>query len=61
MNDFIAKTKDKLKEEGLEVSYLSITNSLRDGVRIGDAVVYFDKTKGNQYVARIFAPKDVKI
>lgn len=61
MLSFIAEIKEKLKEEGIDASYLCITNNLRDGIRIGDSLVFFELAKGNQYVVRIFAPKDIRI
>jgi len=61
MISFIATMKEKLKKEDIDASYLCITNNLRDGVRIGDTLVFFEQAKGNQYIVRIFAPKDIKI
>lgn len=61
MISFIAAMKEKLKKEDIDASYLCITNNLRDGIRIGDTLVFFEQAKGNQYIARIFAPKDVRI
>jgi hypothetical protein len=60
MQNFIAEMKNRLRNEGVEASYLCITNNMRDGIRIGDSLVFFE-TKGNQYIVRIFAPKEVPI
>lgn len=61
MQGFIAEMKEKLKKEGVDASYLCVTNNNRDGIRIGDTLVFFEPIKNNQYALRIFAPKDVKV
>ncbi len=61
MLSFIAAMKEKLKKQDVDASYLCITNNLRDGIKIGDTLIFFEQGKGNQYIARIFAPKEIKI
>ena len=61
MLNFIAEIKEKLRKEKIDASYLCVTNNFRDGIRIGDSLVFFEVAKGNQYAVRIFAPKDIKV
>lgn len=63
MRDFIAQIKEKIKRNhNIDVSYLSITDGWKTGIKIGDnAYIFIDSHKNNQYSVRIFAPTDVLI